>query len=70
MHFQFKVTSAVLTLLAAASALPYDQYGSQLFAGRVARTQTTEDTSACVAVVHSRNGVNYRVRVCTADEEG
>ena len=76
MQFKFKVTSALLTLLAAASALPYDhewQYGyykNQLFAGKVAGTQTTEDRAACVAVTESRNGKNYRVRVCSADEEG
>lgn len=76
MQFKLKVTSSLLTLLAAASALPYDhewQYGhyrNHLFAGRVVRTQTTEDRSACVAVTESSNGVKYTVRVCTADEEG
>ena len=74
---QFKVITALLTLsLAAASALPYDhewQYGhywNQLSAGRIARTQATEDRSACVAVTQSNNRQNYTVRVCTADSEG
>ena len=74
---QFKVTTALLTLiLAAASALPYDDewqydyYWNQLFAGRVGRTQATEDRSACVVVTESNNGKDYSVRICTADREG
>ena len=76
---QFKIITALLSLsLAAASALPYDHewrygyssYWNQLSAGRVARTQATEDRSACVALTELRNGKDYTVRVCTADKEG
>ena len=74
---QFKVITVLLTLiLAAVSALPYDHewrygyYWNQLSAGQVARTQATEDRSACVAVTESSNGKDYSVRVCTADKEG
>lgn len=74
---QLKVTSALLTLLVAANALPYDHewqydyYWNPLSAGRVVRTQdATVDRSPCVAVTESRNGVDYSVRVCRADQEG
>ena len=75
---QFKVITALLTLsLAAASALPYDHewrygyYWNQLSPRRVAaRTQATQDRSACVSVTESRNEKAYNVRVCTADSEG
>ena len=74
---QFKVITTLLTLsLAAASALPYDlewygYYWNQPSPGRVARTQATQDKSACVAVTETaKNGKAYNVRVCKADIEG